>query len=666
MIARPRLLPWFLGALLVAVPARGQADDEQNAATWYRRAFQHLESIAPDTWNAAYDYDGRSAPSAELRALLDRARPALELLREASRRPHADFELDYGAGIHMTLPHLTPMRNLARLARADACVRLHDGETAAGVEAMAGIFRMSAQLNADDTVISSLVGQSIFDVSDGLAKRAIDEGLLNAAESSRLLESMASLSAIDPFDYVGGIATESEVFVAWLKETYGGEENGVERMKQDLTDLGAEPRPDTELLNPAEFDAAFGQYEDLMARVVDIFQRRDTEQARVELEQIERELQGGEHGPIAKMLATAWTKVYERMVESESALSERRGLLGAMAAGRMTPAQAANAAVLYLRAIESLRKLPAESPRLLAAYAAAAPLDQQAVPEEIAAVLREAGAIAGMLRAASLMERCDFSIARNKGMTLAWPYQAGLRDAGRLLLAEAVRALAQRDAGIAAERLDTALRMAGHLAGDRLIVSSLIAHELFGEAGTLAVTALERGLIGGAEQRASLVHAAGTQRRRDPMGYEESIARQRRDVREWLCRASKSEDPEARGRIITGANTLDADSVLSAAAAIAAMEAPPEAVAHDDAVSDAVARLDGLLWPLEVLNAQRIGPMWREALEAGDAERLAAAPLPRVAPAGERSSAARADFARLFAALGTAARRADEPAPRPR
>jgi hypothetical protein len=668
--------------LASAATAVGEDDDESNAATWYRRAFERVRAIPDDAWILLVDYDGQAPPSPAVRALLGQVRPALELMRRAAHQPSADFGLDYSAGIQMELPHLQPMRSLARLARADAMVRMNDGDYAGAAGLIGDAYRMSSQLRADGTVISSMVGQAIFQLSDSLSARGLDEGVLDAAASAKLLESMNGLRSIDPFNYVEAVTSERDVFGAWVKETYSAE-GGIERMKEDMkfdTDAALEVRhPELALLTRDQFDAAFGQYEAVMTRVVEAFGSRDTEQARAELEQLTRELQQGVHGPIAAVLTPAWEKVYEAMVKSEETLRERRNLLQAIASGRLTPERAANAAVLYLKAIEWIRTLPPEALNALVAYAEAMPVEAAApLPEDLAAALRDTEPIRALLRGAAAMERCDFSIARENRASVAWPYQAGLRQAGRILLAGAVASLAAREPDRARDQITSAFRMAAHLAGDRQITSSLIAHELFLATGELAIHPWAELVPGSAARRAgAAAHASdearadpainlGRFRGRDPFGAIEAVARQRKELKVWLRRSLTGREPANVRSMDQWVDSMSANPVFAVIAATASFEA---AASNGESaalgVSDDVRRLDGIVSPEGVLEAQLGAAQLRSALEAGNRQVLQALQLPRIAEVEVRAAEGPADVARLTAALGAPGGAAPAPAGRP-
>lgn len=90
-----------LGAIgAAAVPAAAQTPapegDPANAATWYRAAYDEAKRIGFNTTEEyepvwAFQTDPDRGPSAEARAIIRRAREAVNLVRRATRRDTCDF-----------------------------------------------------------------------------------------------------------------------------------------------------------------------------------------------------------------------------------------------------------------------------------------------------------------------------------------------------------------------------------------------------------------------------------------------------------------------------------------------------------------------------------------------------------------------------------------------
>ncbi|MHC4979464.1 MAG: hypothetical protein ACYTGT_10645, partial [Planctomycetota bacterium] len=175
----------------------GQTGESRNAATWYQRSFDRLGSIeiTEAEWTAIREFqrDPHGAPSVTVRAVLARVEPVLSAARSGARQEHNDFGLDYTRGFELTLPHLGKLRNIGRLMAADAAVRLHDGDASGAAGEIASVYRIADHLPADEILISSLVGQAVFQSADRVAQMGLDRGDFGPTESSTLRDALQTL-----------------------------------------------------------------------------------------------------------------------------------------------------------------------------------------------------------------------------------------------------------------------------------------------------------------------------------------------------------------------------------------------------------------------------------------------------------------------------------------
>jgi hypothetical protein len=116
-----------------------------------------------------------------VRAVLARVEPVLSAARSGARQEYNDFGLDYTQGFELMLPHLGKLRNIGRLMAADAAVRLHDGDASGAAGEIASAYRIADHLPADEILISSLVGQAVFQSADRVARA----GRLSVGRSRR-------------------------------------------------------------------------------------------------------------------------------------------------------------------------------------------------------------------------------------------------------------------------------------------------------------------------------------------------------------------------------------------------------------------------------------------------------------------------------------------------
>jgi hypothetical protein len=517
-------------ALVTAGPVAGQAVDARNAAAWYQRSFARLGSIeiSEAEWKAirAYHRDPHAAPSAAVRAVLRKAEPVLSAARGGARQEYSDFGLDYEQGYELLLPHLSQLRDVARLMAADAKLRLHEGNAAAAADQVASMYLMSDHLGGDATIISSLVGQVIFEAADRVAEAGIDRGAFGPAESGPLQDALKQLGEGDPFSMIGAIETEQLIMVDWLRDRYAEAEDRASIFEDFSMEPGAaEALAGLSLVDDAQFNAALDQTDRTLGRIIEAFKMDDPAEARFLLEQIAAECQNGEHGPLA-LLMPNYAGLYQKMIEARAQVAERSAQLTALSAGAVAPKELANAAVLYLQAVEMIRQM---EPQRLEPLRDVASRPMQRLDETRVETLRTAGDIVEMLERAAQIPRCDFSIVHGKNPPVFPAYLAGLRAAGRLLVADALRMLQEVEDDQAADRLQVCFRMSAHLAGDSIFSSSLVSHTVFSDADRLARWALDNDAFS-TDDRARLFNGVEAMSRKDPFGYVAAVMSAREQI----------------------------------------------------------------------------------------------------------------------------------------
>lgn len=520
-----------LGCLSI-MPAHAAAQEERtNAAYWYQRALERVQSLPESQREILNSIDasaGVDSLSPQARSLLVDLRPALELVRRGSAQQYSDFGLDHSQGIDMGMPHLGSMRQVGNLLGIDAKMRLESGDSSGAAESLATLYRMSDHMCDDRVMISSLVGQSLSSQADGVTQRAIDEGKLNAGDAMTLLKASSRFMPDDPFRYGEAVMAEQEFMISTIEDTLLAAEP--ERTPAELAGQSDGEQIPLELLG-MDKDAMrvdMSQLDLMMDRVVEAFLIPDRERGEYELNELMKEVENGEHGVFATFVMPALTKVHERMAESESQLDERMQSLRKIASGEVTPGEAANAALWYLRAIEMLEKIPDEKREMYRAVAAdPAPLASEVVQELLG--VRDP---IGLLIEASRMKRCDFTFAREAPHRLKRDYALGMRDAVRLLHAQAIRIAQSGDYDTAADRLGVCFRMSKHLGDDQAILSSLLAYDIFTRTATLydeilaphADDELKKTLLADVEKTS----------RKDPFGYIGGIVNDRALALNWL------------------------------------------------------------------------------------------------------------------------------------
>ncbi|MEQ8316219.1 MAG: hypothetical protein RIE77_10120 [Phycisphaerales bacterium] len=93
---------------------------------------------------------------------------------------------------------------------------------------------------------------------------------------------------------------------------------------------------------------------------------------------------------------------------------------------------------------------------------------------ELAAELAEIADFMDDLERASRETHCDFQVRYEDGYAALLPHLGHMRNFARLLVTDARRLALAGDTTGAADRLATSLRMARHITGDRILISSLV------------------------------------------------------------------------------------------------------------------------------------------------------------------------------------------------
>ena len=629
----------LIAAALLLLTAHGaaQVNDARNAAAWYIKAMQRLETagLSEADWKAlrAYQPDSGDAPTDSVRSALARLQPVFGAIQRGSRQEFSDFGLDYSEGFGIPLPHLGRLRNITGLMSKDAMVRLHDGDASGAASAISALYRLGDHVTSDRMTVSTLVGQSIFAQADRIAQAGVDRSAFGPAESGALLKAVTGFDERDPFDVIGALGNEQQFVVNWVREQY--DDAGDRAWMFDDFGLGAQAAnvvAGMMLVDEAHFDRALEETDEVMGRLVELFEMDDAAAAQFELKQLAEEIQRGEHGPLAALIVSDVTAMHKRMIEAQAAVAERAAVLRDIVEGRISTDSLANAAVWYLQAVQMLRKLPSTT---RAQFREIAEDPDRSVDDETAKIFDTTSEIVQLLRAGSQKPRCDFSMAR-RGRTAAIPsYLPMLRDAARLLHADAVHHFHRAVPGQAADRLAICFRLSAHLAGDRQIPSSLTAHVIFDKTAELTRWGLDRF---GTGHRAPVLEAVRATGARDPFGYLASLAAARQQIVDELRLRA-----EARQHAIRTSRRLDGDALLYMIVVAGRVEISlPDTEPLDDVIS-----LEGLAMTLT--EAERVR---REVADNGDLEPIGRRAMPEIGQVTDRFSRAQSDLRRVVAMLG--------------
>ncbi len=649
-----RIFTWrwigVLAILTVLVASdRAYGQSAKNGATWYAKAISQYGSLSNSDIETIVDFDwgDPSAPiTAELRAALARVQPVLRLARRGTRQEYSDFNLNYGNGFELQLPHLGRLRGLTQLMRTDALVRMRDGDTAGAAAETASIYRMGAHLNSDQIIVSSLVGAAIFNAGDHVAQVGLDRGAFTGDDAQTIFSALETLSPTDPFDLGEAVGMEREIMTVWLADQFATEE-GRAKIAAAFGPGLADDDAQTELIlmDQETFDEQLQEVDGLMSQVVGAFMDPDREAGRAKLSEISEKLEKGEVGLLASVLLPALDKAFDNMLRSEEKVRNRMASLAPLITGTIAPKEVANAAVWYLRAIEMLAEVEPEA-RLQWPTLGADP-DVQ-ISTEAATSLDGVDSIISTLREGSRMTRCEFTLLLPKQVVAIPAYLPGLKELSNLLHAEAVYRFQVGEIELAVDRLEICLRMSAHLGGDQTITTSLISHLLFEGAARLLRHKLMLALLED-DQSDTLRAALGQTSRKDPFGYIASIIAARESVRSWFIRMLRA-DAETQKRVREATQDWDPQRLL---ALLAVRHAGPWRVTWvaEAEPEQLVPLVDVISLDAVAAAASHVKPV-QEALAARDVQPLSErAFAPITAPLRQQLTNARRDVREVARAL---------------
>jgi hypothetical protein len=237
-----------------------------------------------------------------------------------------------------------------------------------------------------------------------------------------------------------------------------------------------------------------------------------------------------------------------------------------------------NGATWYLKAIDQMKALPGADWDLIYDYVR----DRTVAPSpEVRDVLARAEPVLALIRRGASQEYVGYGLDRSSGLSIDLPHLAEVRKLTRLMQADAIVRLHDRDARGAAARLAVVYQMAGQLRDDRAPISSYLGHHLIIRNDALIGQAIDNAVLD-APACATLLSAVDALDRSDPAGLTEAIAVQQEHMLAWL--ESQREDPASRAELVEVYHPIEAESDLLAPFATMDAEAFTAEVEQYDAV----------------------------------------------------------------------------------
>jgi len=505
MAARTRfsITPWRIGAVAFATAIVGgdrfavqaQSIDPQSSQTWLRRAWERHQAISlTESARLAledFERDPSRGPSDQVRRVMSRYQPALSMMRRAANQPPpppVSIAVDAEDSSFPSFEQLTSSWQLSQGVRRDLLIRLNDEDAYGAIERLHTLFRVVDQTARAETLENSLVAADLFNLADAQIDLVLDYHIMGPTEASAMLAILKRLDADDPMRFISGVRHEAEAVQQWLSASFTGE-NGLKTFAAEFGDVAtvaAVSKDDSQAMTQADLDALVAKNGELLDRMVSAFESKDGDKARASL--IDLEKRAADELGVFENVMRITSRTHDRFMESRQRLLRRTVQLQSIADGSIDPLDLANAAVRYIRATVVLGQLGDRVVEPIRLYA----VDHAvAADAEVTKALEKAQPVIAQLAEGAKLRRCDFTFAR-----AAWPlslrhYHAGLRDAARVLHADAARLIHEQKYAEAADRLVIGYRLADHLQNDRSLTASLVAFEIFRQTDDLVSAAMD-------------------------------------------------------------------------------------------------------------------------------------------------------------------------------
>ncbi|MAD80693.1 MAG: hypothetical protein CMJ50_07615 [Planctomycetaceae bacterium] len=225
-LGRPMSVLALCGVFLFAASAKS-AEPTENAALAYWQAFALLPTVDKDL-----DKLVSEAPTVKLddrtKELVKKSKASLACMRRAASLPACDWGLEFSAGPHMVMPHLSKARQMARYACLHARQQLADGQPDKALKTIRDVFVLARHSGADDMLISILVQYAV----EQIVIDTVSQELPNF--DAKQLDVLAGyLDALPE----GGSMTESlrqeqRVYVEWARRVVQNAKSDSEAVRQ--------------------------------------------------------------------------------------------------------------------------------------------------------------------------------------------------------------------------------------------------------------------------------------------------------------------------------------------------------------------------------------------------------------------------------------------------
>ena len=393
-------------------------------------------------------------------------------IEPAAGMRRSDFELDRSKGFEVLLPHLMPMRSTARLLRAQAALANVDSDWETSLSTLRSLASLSSHSSQDDILISSMVGTAISSLSLGSIDVVLDEGSLTQERAKALAEALQPYRGNDPFNYGDSTRGEFELLSASMA---GKDGEAVAALVAGMGEDGAA------LAGMSDRDVARGlqRARGIYDRAARAFESSDPEAARSAMTELEGE---AAKNPLLSVLMPMFARALEAKLRASEEIAERLARVDAIAEGKKSALDVANASYWLRRAAAIAASMPEESQEAITVVLFAGRDADPLLLERAERMLIGAGRVIRDSIARGLAcGTIDLDSPNDGDFGLSMRWLPGLRAACRILLADAKIG----DSAVAADRALLVVGVCRALTRDPSVTRALTARSIADESRPL-------------------------------------------------------------------------------------------------------------------------------------------------------------------------------------
>ncbi|MGE3109300.1 MAG: hypothetical protein AB7G11_12085 [Phycisphaerales bacterium] len=285
--------------------------------TWYERNNDFLNSITDKHGYKASDPDWK--PSDDLIKDLANYQGFIGGVIRASKIEPCDFGIAYEDGYMALLPHVSLMRQSARLLGCDARRAWLAGNSDEAGQRIAAIIRIARHTTSDHVAISSLVGNV-------LVKDALDEltamnkaGNLTPSVKRLIADIARPLDHDDPFGVRDSIISERAMATSYIKRRL--ETDGVAVLQEMVSFADADPAVSArvKMMSKEQALAELPRIDQYFREVLDAWDKPNRDEL---LTALGKKSTAGDYGSMGQLLLPSMTKLSDKATKSRQTVHE--------------------------------------------------------------------------------------------------------------------------------------------------------------------------------------------------------------------------------------------------------------------------------------------------------------------------------------------------------